>query len=215
MRKVQWFPETKYVTLVIYIFFFAGFAVVVISAAFYGRNVVYIGLGYLAIMFVALTVTDKKLYPLFMKVNKKHIKIYYYFFNHKKMKRCAVKISFTEIADLFETQPIKDRIELDPKRDIMPGSYFAFVLYSDIKFTDKCYLQKDLGTAVKKQIYVDYSWNTLRNKKFIVIDGSYKNYKYLRQFFGVDKFCDTRGIEKNKIAEYEEKLRQETLTESI
>ena len=59
---------------------------------------------------------------------------------------------------------------------------------------------------------MDYSWKTLRNRKFIVIDGTYKNYKYLRQFFDVDKFCDTRGIEENKIAEYEEKLGQETLS---
>ena len=70
-------------------------------------------------------------------------------------------------------------------------------------------MTESLETIEELQKYADYSWTTVLEKEFFVIDGNYKNYKYLRQFFDVDKFCDTRGIEEDKIAEYEAKLQEE------
>ena len=214
MKKIKWFPEARGDTLAVYLFLFLSIVILIVVAFCIGKEVIKIILGSMMGLFVVVTCLDGRLYATFLKVGKKYVKIYYLFFNHKKLKRSEIKISFTEIANLFGACVIYNPQEVRGGKWV-PDSYFAFVLYTKVKFIDNYYLKQNLDTVAKKKVYIDYSWKTLRNRKFIVIDGTYKNYKYLRQFFGVDKFCDTRGIEENKIAEYEEKLRQETLTESI
>ena len=214
LKKILWYPEAKDDILAIYIWLFILFVILIIATLCLGKEVIKLFLGIMIVLFVIMTCLDGRLYATFLKVGKKRVKIYYLFFNHKKLKRSEIKISFTEIANLFGSSMFYNPREVRGGKWV-PDSYFGFVLYTKVKFIDNYYLKQNLDTVAKKKVYMDYSWKTLRNRKFIVIDGTYKNYKYLRQFFGVDKFCDTRGIEENKIAEYEEKLRQETLTESI
>ena len=211
MKKIKWFPEARGDTLAVYLFLFLSIAILIVLAFCIGKEVIKIILGSMMGLFVVVTCLDGRLYATFLKVGKKYVKIYYLFFNHKKLKRSEIKISFTEIANLFGACVIYNPQEVRGGKWV-PDSYFAFVLYTKVKFIDNYYLKENLDTIAKKKVYMDYSCKTLRNRKFIVIDGTYKNYKYLRQFFGVDKFCDTRGIEENKIAEYEAKLRQETLS---
>ena len=159
-------------------------------------------------LFIVFSLADRKIYPKFIKADKAFIKIFYFFFNHKKMKCSEVKISYTNLLDLFGERALNDTIVVE-KHSFPPQIYPAFILYTEKRFIDKYYLSMSLETIEELQKYADYSWETLREKEFIVIDGSYKNYKYLRQFFGVDKFSDTRGIEEDKIAEFETTLQQE------
>ena len=208
MKKIKWFPEARGDTLAVYLFLFLSIAILIVLAFCIGKEVIKIILGSMMGLFVVVTCLDGRLYATFLKVGKKRVKIYYLFFNHKKLKRSEIKISFTEIANLFGSSMFYNPREVRGGKWV-PDSYFAFVLYTKVKFIDNYYLKQNLDTIAKKKVYMDYSWKTLRNRKFIVIDGNYKNYKYLRQFFGVDKFCDTRGIEEDKIAEYEAKLQEE------
>lgn len=208
MKKIKWFPEARGDTLAVYLFLFLSIAILIVLAFCIGKEVIKIILGSMMGLFVVVTCLDGRLYATFLKVGKKRVKIYYLFFNHKKLKRSEIKISFTEIANLFGSSMFYNPREVWGGKWV-PDSYFAFVLYTKVKFIDNYYLKQNLDTIAKKKVYMDYSWKTPRNRKFIVIDGNYKNYKYLRQFFGVDKFCDTRGIEEDKIAEYEAKLQEE------
>ena len=168
---------------------------------------------FLIFLLIVFSLADRKIYPKFIKADKGFIKIYYWFFNHKKMKCGEVKISYTNLLNLFGVRPLHDQIVVK-KHSFPPQIYPAFILYTEKSFIDKYYLSMSLETIEELQKYADYSWETLREKEFIVIDGSYKNCKYLRQFFDVDKFRDTRGIEEDKIAEFETTLQQEKIANS-
>lgn len=210
LKKIIWFPTAKSVSLVIYFFFFGANLILIIMTLCLSINAIPLTLIIVFLLCVLFGYIGRSGYPSFIKSDKGYIKLYY-FFNHKKMECSEVKISYTDLLWLFGVRGPGGRIIIT-KHSFPPKIYPAFVLYTEKKFVDKYYLTESLKTIEELQRYADYSWPTVLEKEFIVIDGSYKNYKYLRQFFGVDKFCDTRGIEENKIAEYEEKLGQETLS---
>ena len=212
LKKIQWFPEAKNSTheayLVIIICMGISMTILFIMTLCLRKDQIVWFFVILIFLFIVLSLTDKKINPKFIKADKGFVKIYYFFFNHKKMKCSEVKISYTNLLDLFNVSALNDTIVVK-KHLFPPKIYSAFVLYTEKKFIDRYYLSMSLETIEELQKYADYSWETLREKEFIVIDGSYKNYKYLRQFFGVDKFSDTRGIEEDKIAEFETTLQQE------
>ena len=208
IKKIIWFPTAKSVSLVIYSFFFGANLIFIIMTLCLKISAIPLTLIIVLLLCVLFGYIGRSGYPSFIKSDKIYIKLYYFFFNHKKMERSEVKISYTDLLWLFGVRGAGNRIIIT-KHSFPPEIYPAFVLYTEKKFVDKYYLTERLKTIEELQKYADYSWTTVLEKEFIVIDGNYKNYKYLRQFFGVDKFCDTRGIEEDKIAEFETTLQQE------
>lgn len=214
LKKIQWFPEAKNSTheayLVMIIFMIVPLIMTFIIFLCLIKDQIVWFFVILIFLFIVFSLADRKIYPKFIKADKGFIKIYYWFFNHKKMKCSEVKISYTNLLDVYGERARNDTIVVK-KHSFPPKIFSVFVLYTEKKFVDKYYLTKSLKTIEELQRYADYSWPTVLEKEFIVIDGTYKNYKYLRQFFDVDKFRDTRGIEEDKIAEFETTLQQEKI----
>ncbi len=211
MKKYKWFPTAKFYSVMIHgaaCFTFLFLITVVFFVQWY-VNILFIIL--LVLFLIIFSVADKKIYPIFIKIGKKDVKIYYFLFNKKRLVKEEVKIRLTEVAYLFGLYHTGDYIKVSQKyKNLKIKNYLAFVLYADEVFIDKLYLRDNINSVENLQEYVDYSWETMREEKYIILEGSYPNYRFLRQFFGTDKFYKQQNeLEYNTVLEYEKMLQQE------
>lgn len=211
MKKYKWFPTAKSYSIMIYNavgLMFLLLTTIVFFVQWYIKILIFVLLVFLLIM---LSVVDKKLYPIFIKLEGKYVKIHYFLLNKKKLEKEKINIYLTEIAFLFDLYHTGDYIRVSPKsKSLKIKNYPVFVLYADKIFIDKLYLRDAINSVENLQKYVDYSWETLREDGFIILEGSYPNYRFLRQFFETDKFCESQSLSENStILKYETMLQQE------
>ena len=115
MKKYKWFPTAKSYSIMIYNavgLMFLLLTTIVFFVQWYIKILIFVLLVFLLIM---LSVVDKKLYPIFIKLEGKYVKIHYFLLNKKKLEKEKINIYLTEIAFLFDLYHTGDYIRVSPK----------------------------------------------------------------------------------------------------
>lgn len=215
MKKINFFPflreqnfTFKFLKILLFIF-------IILSSIFLKLKILYqllIGVfGVLICIFFELLFYKLKRNEnqLLLKINKGKITVRYTFFFFKKFSfKNLKKITLMEYF-YFPYSPYVDGVKwygLIGLKDINKAKYISvFIIYKE-HLPNDCPWSEEIDHVSFSQKTYDAFSQKIFNKDMILLDATFKNYQFLRQFYEKESFADSRAGGKDMLTEFENRL---------